>query len=153
MIHEQNSVFREIFVPTQHTAGHTNTGYIDVLGADYAVIDFANGSIVGTGVATATGGTLSIGSSDDTNVSNAATLVANLTGLKFASARRTCIDTKTGCKRYIHVTFTAGSAGASNEPQYVSCTGFTGRLQNSPTSTGGMVNGLTNNSARIVVSS
>lgn len=153
MIHEQNSVFREVFVPTQHTAGHTNTGYIDTLGADYVVIDHSNGSIAGSGVASATGGSISIGSADDTNVSNATTLVANLTGLKFASARRTVIDTKTGCKRYVHVTFTAGTAGVSNEPQYVSCTAFTGRLLNSPTSTGGMVAGLTNNSARIVVSS
>lgn len=149
MIHDQARVTKLIITPKSHTAGHTNVGYIDCLGADYAKIDAAVSDIATTGTASATGGTLSIGEADDTNVSNATTVVADRTGLKFARQVTWLVDTKTK-KRYLHVTFTAGTAGVSNETQLVSVTGAVSRLGQMPSATGGMVSGLTNSVALIV---
>jgi hypothetical protein len=149
MLHQQNSVTKAIISPVSRTAGHTQVGYIDTLGSDYVKIDANVSDIATTGTASATGGTLSLGEADDTNVSNATTIVADRTGLKFARAVTYLVDTKLR-KRYLHLTFTAGTAGVSNETQLVSVTGATARLEQAPTSTGGMVSGLTNSVAVIV---
>lgn len=149
MIHAQNTVTKAIISPVSRTAGHTQVGYIDTLGADYVNIDASVGDIATTGTASATGGSLSLGEADDTNVSNATTIVADRTALKFARNVTYLVDTK-GKKRYIHLTYTAGTAGVSNETQLVSAVGTLSRLGSAPTSTGGMVSGLTNSVAVIV---
>ncbi len=151
MIHAQKSITKAMASPVAVTAGMTNVSFIDTMGADYAKIDVNVSDIATTGVATATGGSISIGEADDTNVSNATTVIANVTGLKFARCRTYLVDTKTR-KRYLHCTFTAGSAGVSNETQLLSVTGAVSRLGQGPTSVGGMVSGLTNSAAAIVVS-
>lgn len=149
MIHSQNTVTKAVITPVSRTAGHTQVGYIDTLGADYVKIDASVSDIATTGTASATGGSLSLGEADDTNVSNATTIVADRTGLKFARNVTYLVDTKLK-KRYIHLTYTAGTAGVSNETQLVSAVGSVSRLGSGPTSTGGMVTGLTNSVAVIV---
>jgi hypothetical protein len=149
MVNAQNGVTKAIISPVSRTAGHTQVGYIDTLGADYVKIDANVSDIATVGTASATGGSLSLGEADDTNVSNATTIVADRTALKHARAVTYLVDTKSK-KRYLHLTFTAGTAGVSNETQLVSVTGTVSRLEQSPTSTGGMVSGLTNSVAVIV---
>jgi hypothetical protein len=149
MVHAQNSVTKAMISPVSRTAGHTQVGFIDTLGADYVEIDVNVSDIATTGTASATGGSISLGSAVDTNVSNATTIVADRTGLKFARNVTYKVDTKTA-KRYIHLTFTAGTAGVSNETQLVSAIAKTTRLEQSPSATGGMVSGLTNSVAVIV---
>lgn len=148
-IDAQKTVTKSIMSPVSRTAGHTQVGFIDCLLADYVKVDANVSDIAGTGVASATGGTLSIGQADDTNVSNATTIVADRTGLKFARQVTWLVDTRS-MKRYIHVTFTAGSAGVSNETQLVSVAGATSRLEQTPSATGAMVSGLTNSVALII---
>jgi hypothetical protein len=149
MINAQAQVTKAIISPVSRTAGHTQVGYIDTLGADYVKIDANVSDIATTGTASATGGTLSLGESDDTNVSNATTIVADRTALKFARNVTYLVDTRTK-KRYLHLTFTAGTAGVSNETQLVSAVGSVSRLERAPSATGGMVTGLTNSVAVIV---
>jgi ApbE superfamily uncharacterized protein (UPF0280 family) len=149
MHNAQNTVTKAIISPVSRTAGHTQVGYIDTMGADYVKLDVNVSDIATVGTASATGGSISIGEADDTNVSNATTIVADRTALKYARNVTYLVDTKSK-KRYVHVTFTAGTAGVSNETQLVSVVGATSRLEQSPTSTGGMVSGLTNSVAVIV---
>lgn len=149
MIYPQNTITKPIISPVSRTAGHTQVGFIDCLGANYATIDVNTSDIATVGTASATGGSISVGHAADTNVSNAVTVVANQTGLKVGRLTRYLIDTKSK-ERYLHVTFTAGTAGVSNETQLVSVTGSVSRLEQSPTAAGGMVTGLTNSNAIIV---
>lgn len=149
MVKAQETVTKAVISPVSRTAGHTQVGYIDTLGADYVTLDVNLSDIATVGTASATGGTVSVGDAVDTNVSNATTVVANQTSLKHARNITYLIDTRTK-KRYIHVTFTAGTAGVSNETQLVSVTGKASRLEQSPSSTGGMVSGLTNSTVVIV---
>jgi hypothetical protein len=149
MVHAQNNVTKAVISPVSRTAGHTQVGYIDTMGADYVEIDVNVSDIATTGTASATGGSISLGEATDTNVSNATTIVADRTGLKFARNVTYKVDTKTK-KRYLHLTFTAGTAGVSNETQLVSATAKTTRLEQYPSATGGMVSGLTNSVAVIV---
>ncbi len=149
MVNAQTQITKSLITPVSRTAGNTQIGYIDTLGADYVKVDANVSDIATTGTASATGGTLSLGEADDTNVSNATTVVADRTGLKFARNVTWLVDTKTR-KRYLHLTFTAGSAGVSNETQLVSAVASVSRLEQAPTGTGGMVSGLTNSVAVIV---
>lgn len=139
--------------PVSRTAGHTAIGYFDRLNgnklADYLEIDVQLASITGSGVASATGGSLSVGESADTNPSNAVTIVANKTGLKLEQQQSYKIDLRSK-KRYIFVTFTAGSAGASNETQVVSVSGSLGNVEDKPTAAAGMVSRNTNSAVTIV---
>jgi hypothetical protein len=149
MINSQNTVTKSIISPVSRTAGHTQVGFIDTLGVDYVKIDVNASDIATTGTASATGGSISLGEADDTNVSNATTIVADRTGLKFARNVTYLVDTKLK-KRYIHLTCTAGTAGVSNETQLFSAVGTTSRQDATPSSTGAMVSGLTNSVAVIV---
>jgi len=149
MINAQNQITKAIISPVSRTAGHTQVGFIDTLGADFVKIDANVSDIATVGTASATGGTLSLGEADDTNVSNATTIVADRTALKHARNVTYLVDAKTK-KRYLHLTFTAGTAGVSNETQLVSAVGSVSRLEQGPTGTGGMVSGLTNSVAVIV---
>lgn len=149
MIEAQKSQTKAIISPVSRTAGHTQVGYIDTLGADYAKIDVSVADIATVGTASATGGSISLGEADDTNVSNATTIVADRTGLKYARNVTYLVDTRSK-KRYLHLTFTAGTAGVSNETQVVSAIGSTSRREQTPSSTGAMVTGLTNSVAVIV---
>lgn len=149
MIHAQNNITKALITPISRTAGSTQVGFIDTMGADYVEIDVNVSDIATTGTASATGGTISLGSATDTNVSNATTIVADRTGLKFARNVTYKVDNKLG-KRYLHLTFTAGSAGVTNETQIVSATAKTSRLEQYPSATAGMVSGLTNSVVVIV---
>jgi hypothetical protein len=149
MLNAQNGVTKAVISPVSRTAGHTQVGFIDTMGADYVKVDVNVSDIATTGTASATGGSISIGEADDTNVSNATTIVADRTALKYARNVTYLVDTKTK-KRYVHVTFTAGTAGVSNETQLVSAVATLGRLEQAPSATGGMVTGLTNSVALIV---
>lgn len=149
MVNAQAQVTKAIISPVSRTAGHTQVGYIDTLGADYAKIDVNVSDIATVGTASATGGSISIGDAVDTNVSNATTIVANQTALKYARNVTYLVDTRTKA-RYLHVTVTAGTAGVSNETQLFSAVGSTSRLAESPSATAAMVSGLTNSTAVIV---
>jgi hypothetical protein len=85
MIHAQTQVTKAMISPVSRTAGHTQVGFIDTMGLDYVKIDANVADIATTGTASATGGSLSLGEATDTNVSNATTIVADRTGLKFAA--------------------------------------------------------------------
>ena len=139
-----------IISPVSRTAGHTQVGFIDCRDAGEAKIDVAVSDIATVGTASATGGSISLMEAADTNVSNGTTIVADRTGLKNERLVTYHVDTRL-MARYAHVKFTAGSAGVSNETQIVSVTGTLGRLAAQPTSTGGMVSGLSNSVAVLVV--
>jgi hypothetical protein len=87
MIPAQAQTTKAMISPVSRTAGHTQVGYIDTLGADYVKIDANVSDIATTGTASATGGTLSLGEADDTNVSNATTIVADRTGAEVRAQR------------------------------------------------------------------
>ena len=119
MIHAQKNTTKLMITPVSCTAGMTAVGFLDTLDADYAEVSMGVSDIATVGTASATGGSLSLGHSDDTNPSNAVTIVANVTGFKHARLREDKVDCKT-LKRYLFATFTAGTAGVSNETQLVS---------------------------------
>jgi hypothetical protein len=149
MVNAQNTVTKLAITPVSRTAGHTQVGFIDCLGVDYLKVDVAVSDIATTGTASATGGSISLGDAVDSNVSNATTMVADRTGLKFARNVTYLVDMRTK-KRFAHLTFTAGTAGVSNETQLVSAVITAFRLEQAPSATGGMVSGLTNSVAVIV---
>lgn len=139
-----------MILPQSHTAGHTNVGWIDTQGAGELKIDVLVSDIATVGTASATGGSISIGEAFDTNVSNATTIVANRTGLKYGRLITYNVDTRL-MARYAHATFTAGTAGVSNETQRVSVCGTLGRLAAAPTSTGGMVDTVNTDNVALIV--
>lgn len=141
---------KPLILPTSHTAGHTNVGWIDTRGADELKIDVVVSNIATVGTASATGGSISIGEASDTNVSNATTIVANRTGLKYGRLITYNVDTRL-MARYAHATFTAGTAGVSNETQLVAVVGTLGRLSAAPTSTGGMVDTVNTDNVALIV--
>ena len=147
MVPAQDVITKLMITPVSRTAGHTQVGFIDCLGARYLTIHSSVSDIATVGTASATGGSISIGEADDTNVSNATTIVADVTALKYARCRSDLIDLR-GKKRYIHVTVTAGTAGVSNETQLFSVTGHLSRLEAGPSAEGGRVQGLTNSTSR-----
>lgn len=149
MLRAQNTITKPVISPVSRTAGHTQVGVIDCAGADFVKIDCNTSDIATVGTASATGGSISIGEGETTNVSDQTTIVANQTGLKVGRATVYLVDTRSK-KRFLHVTFTAGTAGVSNETQLVSVTSTKFRLEQSPTAAGGMVEGLTNSNAIIV---
>ncbi len=149
MVNAQNTVTKLAITPVSRTAGHTQVGFIDTLGADYVEIDVSVSDIATTGTVATKTFTAMGSDAVDTNVSNAVTVVADRTGLKFARNVTYKVDTRTK-KRYLHLTFTAGSAGVSNETQLVSAVAKTTRTEQFPSATGGMVSGLTNSVAVIV---
>ena len=149
MISAQRTITKLAISPVSCTAGMTAVGFIDTLDADYLKLDVCCSDIAGSGVASAIGGSISIGEATDTNVSNATTIVADRTDQDFGRAVTYLIDTKTR-KRYIHVTCTAHTSGSSNAAQVYAAVGTVFRVGEGPSSTGGMVTGLTNSAAVIV---
>lgn len=149
MLPTQTGKTKLIIPPVSRTAGHTQVGYIERKGADTLLLICSASSIAGTGVASATGGSFSIGEATDTNVSNATTIVANETAIKFEQMKVYVIDLR-GKDEVIHVTATAGTAGVSNETQLFSVTGTLLNLEEGPTAAAGLVTGLTNNEVLVV---
>lgn len=101
-------------LPSALTAGSNVTANIDCIGADYATVRVLVSNTAGTGVASASGTTVSILNSDNTNPTTFVTLVADRTGIKFGREVRYEVDL-TGKKRLLRVNITAGSAGVSND--------------------------------------
>lgn len=101
-------------LPSALTAGSNVTANIDCIGADYATVRVLVSNTAGTGVASASGTTVSILNSDSTNATTFVTLVADRTGIKFGREVRYEVDL-TGKKRLLRVNITAGSAGVSND--------------------------------------
>lgn len=130
-------------LPASLTAGSNVTANIDCVGADYATVRCIVSNIAGTGVASASGTTVSILSSDNTNASTFATLVADRTGLKFGREVRYEVDLK-GKKRYLRVNITAGSAGASNDAVVVAMVATLSKKEDGITSYSALAVGGTN---------
>jgi hypothetical protein len=61
MLNAQNGVTKAVISPVSRTAGHTQVGFIDTMGADYVKVDVNVSDIATTGTASATGGSISIG--------------------------------------------------------------------------------------------
>ena len=93
------------------TDGATVTANLDTKGADYAVIRLNLGAEETTDATTTS---ISLLSSDDTVVTNFATITADQTpGLENAHELRYEVDLK-GHKRYLRLSFTAGTGTGSN---------------------------------------
>lgn len=118
----------------QATAAATATAIFDTQGAGYATIRVSLASAINTN---AVGPTLSLLQSDDTVVTNFATVVANLTGVSIASGRHVLygIDLR-GKKRYLRLTATA--ATATNDTITVTAVGTLSKLENGPNGTTGV---------------
>lgn len=145
MIHAQAQPDALIIVPCSLTAGSNVTANMDCIGAEYATIRVLVTNAQAT-VATATGATVSVLSSDTatTNATTYVTVVADRTALKFGQEVRYDIDMK-GAKRYLRVNITAGTAGVSNDTCLVSAIGTLSRREQAPTSIQALVTLLTNN--------
>lgn len=116
------------------TDGATVTANLDMKGADYATIIINLGTEETTDATTAV---ISVLSSDDTVVSNFATIVANRSEATVDPHQVVYnIDTKTA-KRYLRLSFTAGTGTGSN--QLISANAITSRLGQEPSATSDMV--------------
>ena len=101
----QDSVVGTVLSPQLVTDGATITGNIDTRGFAYLTIDWNGDTEEGSG-ASAT--VLSILESDDTVVSNFATITANVAPDYVNPHLRTYAIDMRGRKRYIRISFTAG---------------------------------------------
>lgn len=143
MIETQNHPDAMMIQPCALTAGSNVTANLDTIGSDYATIRVLMNNLQAT-VASATGATVSLLSSDVTHSSSFATVVADKTGLKFGQTVRYEVDTKTA-KRYLRVNITAGTAGVSNDAIVAAAIGTVSRRESSPTSIQALVALMTNN--------
>lgn len=120
------------------------TANFDCLGADYATLVCSFKSAINTN---AVGPTLSLLHSDDTVVTNFATIVANVTQtITNASLRKYFVDLR-GKKRYLRLTITAGTA--TNDDLTLSVNGQQWRKKLQPSATADLV-GSTNDAVTIV---
>lgn len=123
-----------VMLPTQAlTDGATVTANVDCLGASYVVLQVNVSSEEGTD---ATNATLSVLASDDTNVSNFATVATNLS-LDLLTAKNNTYCGKPP-KRYMRVAYTAGTGTGSNSS--VGAVAQLLRLSEGPSNTTDMVN-------------
>lgn len=104
MIQVQKMTDSILLAPAAQTAAATRTANLDTLGSDYATIRIFFASEVNT---SAIGPTISILESDDTVVTNFATIVANRTAEDLTAARilRYEVDCR-GRKRYLRLALT-----------------------------------------------
>lgn len=144
MITEQRNPDTVWILPASLTAGSNVTANIDCLGADYATVRVLVSNTAGTGVASASGTTVSILSSNVTHSSSFATLVADRTGIKFGREVRYEVDLTTNRNRYLRVNITAGSAGASNDAVVVAMVATLSKKEDNPTSYSALAVGGTN---------
>lgn len=105
MIHAQNGQDRLLIAPRTVTAAQTATANFDTRGGDYATIRIGFAAEIDT---SAIGPTISLSSSDDTEVTNFVTVVANRTAEDLVAARELVyhVDTRSA-KRYLRLAITA----------------------------------------------
>lgn len=120
-----------LLAPQAMTNSATVTANLDTLGAGYATIRVAFASELNTN---AVGPTLSLKQSDDTVVTNFATVVADLTGIDLTAKREVLygIDLR-GKKRYLRLSCT--TATATNDNVTVSAVATLSKLENGPNGT------------------
>ncbi len=133
MIFSQNMTDKLEISPATVTAAATATALIDTLGADYATVRVLIANIAQATIASADGVTVSLGSLDDTNLSNSVTVVANRTGIKFGREVRYEVDCKTQ-KRYLYLKVSPGTSGVTNDHVVVAAVSTLSRKENTPTS-------------------
>ncbi len=126
--------------PVSVTNTNTATANLDTIGAAYATIRVALANIAQATIASADGVTIALSESDDTQVSNFTTVVANRTGIKVGREVRYEVDLK-GRKRYLRLAVTPGTSGVTNEPVIVAAFGTLSIKENARTSTAAMVAG------------
>lgn len=139
----QKQVDKAWILPAALTAGSNVTANIDCIGSDYATVRCIVSNIAGTGVASASGTTISLLSSDNTNASTFATLLADVTGVKFGREIRYEVDLH-GKKRYLRSNITAGSAGVSNDAVVVTMVATLSKREDGVTSYTALAVGGTN---------
>lgn len=135
MIQTMKEIDKQLVAARAITAAATASASWDTLGADWATITLNFVSEVNT---SAVGPTISVLESDDTVVTNHATIVANrVEDLAASHLLRYEIDLRAR-KRYLRLTVTAAT-NTSNDAVTMSATGTLSRLANNPDSTTDMV--------------
>jgi len=144
MIQAQTFKRTLMVTPRAMTNSATVTANLDCIGADYATIVVALKSEINTN---AVGPTISLLASDDTTVTNFATVVADRTAEAFVNGKQIVyqIDRRSSTsgrnKRYLRISVT--TATATNDDITVGVIGELSRLKEMPGSTSEMV-GSTN---------
>lgn len=129
-----------LLTPAAVTAAATAVANLDCKGAAYATIRVGLANIAQATIVSADGITVSLLESDDTHVSNFATITANRTGIKFGREIRYEVDLK-GRKRYLRLAVTPGTSGATNDHAVVAAFATLSVKENARTSTAAMVAG------------
>lgn len=144
MISLQNNTFGQLLSTRTMTSAQTASASIDCVNADYAVIAINFKSAINT---SAVGPTISLLSSDDTVVTNHATIVANVTQTITNASQRIYYIDRRASKRYLRLTIT--SATATNDDISFGAVSILGRKKQMPSSTAAFV-GSTNDAVTIV---
>lgn len=120
-----------VIAPRAMTNSATVTANLDTLGADYATIRVALASEINTN---AVGPTLSLLESDDTVVTNFATVTANRTAEDITSAKEVTygVDLR-GRKRYLRLS--VSTATSTNDNVTVAAIGTLSRMKEQPAGT------------------
>jgi hypothetical protein len=123
-----------MIAPVAMTNTATQTANLDTSGAGYCTIRVCLASAINTN---AVGPTLSLKQSDDTVVTNFATVVADLTAVSIAAKREVLygVDLR-GKKRYLRISCT--TATATNDNVTVAVVGTLSKLENGPNGTSGV---------------
>ena len=131
-IHDRLVTDSLVLSSTLMTNTKTQTANFDTLGADYATLRVSLGSEINTN---AVGPTISLLSSDDTVVSNFATVVANKTAVDITTGNVITygVDLRGG-KRYLRLSCT--TATATNDDVTVSAVGTLSRQETNPAGAG-----------------
>jgi hypothetical protein len=134
MIHAQKGTDSIVVAPQAMTNSATVTANLDTVGGDYASIRIALASEVNTN---AVGPTLSVLTSDDTVVTNFATIVADRSAEDITAAKVVTyhVDTRKH-KRYLRLSVT--TATTTNDDVTVAAIGSISRKEVSPSTTGEM---------------
>ena len=132
MIHDRNVTDSILIAPQAMTNSATVTANLDRKGAAYATVRIAFASELNTN---AVGPTLSLLESDDTVVTNFATVTANRTGEDLTSAKNVIygVDLR-GRKRYLRLSVTTATA-STNEDITVSALATLSRKTEGPAGT------------------
>lgn len=135
MINAQNEKTTIMIAPADATTNTALTANLDTSGADYATLTISYSAEQNTNAVNCT---LSVLESDDTVVTNFATIVADSTQ-DFATAHALVyhIDCKYR-KRYLRISNKTGTT-ATNDKMTVVAIGRTGRLATTPANTSAMV--------------
>ena len=136
MINVMNMKRYQLIAAKAQTNTATASASWDTLGSDWATITLNFGIELNTN---AVGPTISVLESDDTVVTNHATIVANRTAEDLVAAKNVHYDIDLRArKRYLRLTVT--TATATNDDVTFAAFGTLSRLENSPDSTTDRVN-------------